>query len=426
MNGEILLPLRPTHSVVEVLADKWWIGLLSLAVGLIATPVVRTIAYRRKIVDKPDDLLKPHGRPVAYLGGLAMFAGLLAGLAGYLLVMPNLAGHWRDLTEALVNLHWRESHDLAQSMPPPLLGNPLWQLLAIAFASTLITIVGLVDDLRSLTPRQKIYGQLVAAGILLVGGIADKTSLTILGPIFEWASAQPPEWLILSASAVMCLMIVVGACNATNLLDGMDGLCGGVTAIIALGFLALAVWLAMWNNTPADGIRVCLCLSMAGAVLGFLPYNLPPASIFMGDAGSMLLGFFVAMMMCLFCIEGTARWLVASAVVFSLPILDTGLAVVRRLASGKSIVSGDRSHLYDQLQDRGMTIKQVVALFYVLSSAAAIIGVTVAIMLHLHEALPIYLVLLAAVILIFLLLGMMTPPPKGPPPSPSSGTRKDA
>ena len=70
---------------------------------------------------------------------------------------------------------------------------------------------------------------------------------------------------------------------------------------------------------------------MAGAVLGFLPYNLPPASIFMGDAGSMLLGFFVATMMCLFCVEGTARWLVASAVVFSLPILDTGLAVVRRL-----------------------------------------------------------------------------------------------
>jgi UDP-GlcNAc:undecaprenyl-phosphate GlcNAc-1-phosphate transferase len=152
---------------------------------------------------------------------------------------------------------------------------------------------------------------------------------------------------------------------------------------------------------------------MAGAVLGFLPYNLPPASIFMGDAGSMLLGFFVAAMMCLFCIEGTARWLVASAVVFSLPILDTGLAVVRRLLAGQSIFAGDRGHLYDQLQDRGMSVKQVVALFYVLSSAAAIIGVTVSILLHLRQALPIYLVLLVMVVLIFLLLGMMTPPPKG-------------
>jgi UDP-GlcNAc:undecaprenyl-phosphate GlcNAc-1-phosphate transferase len=407
LNGDILLPLRPTHSVVEVLADKWWIGLLSLAVGLIATPIVRAIAYRRKIVDKPDDLLKPHGRPVAYLGGLAMFAGLLSGLAGYLLVMPNLADHWRDLTEALVRLHWS-----GPSRPPALVDNPLWQLLAIVVACALIMMIGLVDDLRSLKPRQKIYGQLAAAGILLAGGIADTTSITILGPIFEWAGAQPPQWLVFSASAVMCVIIVIGACNAANLLDGMDGLCGGVTAIIALGFLALAIWLAVWKNTSTDGIRVCLCLSMAGAVLGFLPYNLPPASIFMGDAGSMLLGFFVAVMMCLFSIEGTARWLVASAVVFSLPILDTGLAVVRRLASGKSIVSGDRSHLYDQLQDRGMTIKQVVALFYLLSSAAAVIGVTGAILLRLRDALPIYLVLLTVVILIFLLLGMMTPPPK--------------
>ncbi len=420
-----MLPLKPEHTAFEVLADKWWIGLLSLAVGLIATPMVRAIAYRHKIVDKPDDLLKPHGRPVAYLGGVAMFAGLLAGLAAYLLVMPNLAGYWPQLTEALVNLHWRGSYSHAQAISPPLLDNPLWQLLSIALACALITIIGLVDDLRVLKPRQKIYGQLAAAGILLIGGIADKTSITVLGPIFEWAGGHPPEWLILPASAVMCVVIVIGACNATNLLDGMDGLCGGVTAIIALGFLALAIWLAMWKNTEADGIRVCLCLSMAGAVLGFLPYNLPPASIFMGDAGSMLLGFFVAIMMCLFCIEGTARWLVASAVVFSLPILDTGLAVVRRLLAGQSIFAGDRGHLYDQLQDRGMSVKQVVALFYVLSSAAAIIGVTVSILLHLHQALPIYLVLLVMVVLIFLLLGMMTPPPKGQP-SPPAGPRKDS
>ena len=420
-----MLPLKPEHTAFEVLADKWWIGLLSLAVGLIATPIVRAIAYRRKIVDKPDDLLKPHGRPVAYLGGLAMFVGLLAGLAGYLLVMPNLAGCWRQLTEAMFSLHWRGSGAMPPAVPP-LVDNPLWQLLAIAVACSLITIIGLVDDLRVLKPRQKIYGQLAAAGILLIGGIADRTSITILGPVFEWTGGHPGEWLVLSASAVMCVVIVIGACNATNLLDGMDGLCGGVTAIIALGFLALAIWLAVWNNAPADGIRVCLCLSMAGAVLGFLPYNLPPASIFMGDAGSMLLGFFVAMMMCLFCVEGTARWLVASAVVFSLPILDTGLAVVRRLLAHQSIFAGDRGHLYDQLQDRGMTIKQVVGLFYILSSAAAIIGVTVSILLRLREALPIYLVLLVMVVLIFLLLGMMTPPPTGQTPSPSAGRRKDA
>jgi UDP-GlcNAc:undecaprenyl-phosphate GlcNAc-1-phosphate transferase len=269
-------------------------------------------------------------------------------------------------------------------------------------------------------PRQKVYGQLLAAGILMIGGIADNTSVTVLSPIFDLVGSQPPAWLAMAVSTVMCVVIVIGACNATNLLDGMDGLCGGVTAIIALGFLALAIWLAVWENTATDGIRLSLCLAMAGAVLGFLPYNLPPASIFMGDAGSMLLGFFVAMMMCLFCIEGSARWLVASSVVFALPILDTGLAVTRRLLAGKSIFEGDRGHLYDQLLDRGMTVKQVVGLFYVLASAAAVIGVVVAITLRLRDALPIYLVLLVVVFLIFLLLGMVSPPKKDKLQAPST------
>ena len=137
----------------------------------------------------------------------------------------------------------------------------------------------------------------------------------------------------------------------------------------------------------------------------------------MGDAGSMLLGFFVATMMCLFCIHGVSRWFVASCVVFSLPILDTSLAVVRRLRAGTSIFAGDRSHLYDRLQDRGLSVKRVVGLFYLLSSAAAVIGVSVSILMHLHQALPLYLVLLIVVIFVFMLLGMMSPPPKVPPPT---------
>lgn len=398
-----MLPDLPKFGILDVLtSDNWWVILLALAVALAATPIVRWIAYRRKIVDKPDDLLKPHGRPVAYLGGVAMFCGLLAGLAGYVLTMPDLPQHWDNLGAAARQLALYQSPD---AWLPALADNPLWQVLAIILSCGLITLIGLIDDLRVMSPRQKIAGQLLAAAILMLGGVAHKTSVVLLG-------AGLPIWIGFPTSAIICILIVVGACNATNLLDGMDGLCGGVTAIIALGFLALAVWLAMWNNTPADGIRVCLCLAMAGAVLGFLPYNLPPASIFMGDAGSMLLGFFVAIMMCMFCNEGTPRWLVASFVVFALPILDTGLAVVRRLLSGKSIFVGDRSHLYDQLQDRGLSVKQVVGLFYVLASAAAVIGVTLSITLRLRQALPIYLVMLIVAVLIFLLLGMMTPQKK--------------
>ena len=129
----------------------------------------------------------------------------------------------------------------------------------------------------------------------------------------------------------------------------------------------------------------------------------------MGDAGSMLLGFFVAAMMALFCDEGHARWLVAAMAVFALPILDTALAVVRRLLSRKSIFTGDRSHLYDQLVDRGMSVKRVVALFYVLSVLSAGIGVAAAMWLPGRYAVALYVVLLIVIWTVFYKKGMITP-----------------
>jgi len=150
-------------------------------------------------------------------------------------------------------------------------------------------------------------------------------------------------------------------------------------------------------------------------VLGFLPYNVPPASIFMGDAGSMLLGFFVATMMALFCREGTLRWFLAAWMIYMLPTLDTGLAVVRRLLAHKSIFTGDRSHLYDQLVDRGMTVKQVVALFYFLAVVAAVIGV-VAAHLHMRHAIMIYAGVILAAAVTFYKLGMLRPAARQPNP----------
>jgi UDP-GlcNAc:undecaprenyl-phosphate GlcNAc-1-phosphate transferase len=217
---------------------------------------------------------------------------------------------------------------------------------------------------------------------------------------------------------VLTVLTVLAACNATNLIDGLDGLCGGVTGIIALGFLALAAYLATYGSSNIDSLRIALCLAMAGAVLGFLPYNVPPASIFMGDAGSMLLGFFVATMMVLFCQEGNGRWFLAALGVFALPILDTALAVVRRLRSGQSILAGDRSHLYDQLVDRGMSVRQVVVLFYLLALAASGIGVGLA-MVRVRYALPVYVLLLTIIWVAFHKRGMIRPPPRhasaGPP-----------
>ena len=384
----------------EVLRDRWWIGVLALGVSLVVTPIVRWLAYRTRIVDRPDDLLKPHARPVAYLGGLAMCTGLLAGLATYVTVMPDAASHWNAI---LSNLPALRVFELA--------GNPLWKLIAIAVASVLITVVGLLDDLYDIKPWQKLLGQSAAATILLLGGVGQRMAVVVFGPL----GLSLPLWALVSISAVACVVLVICTCNATNLLDGLDGLCGGVTGIIAVGYLILAVWLAVWSNFPGtDELRVALCLAMAGAVVGFLPYNIPPASIFMGDAGSMLLGFFVATMMILFCKEGTTRWLLAAMGVYALPILDTGLAVVRRSLAGKSIFAGDRSHLYDQLVDRGMTVKQVVTLFYILAGGASIIAVLVAIFLRLRYAVVLYVVVSVAIVAVFHRLGMITPPPRLP------------
>lgn len=396
---------HPQYSPIEVLQNVWWISAVSFGAALVVTPVVRLIAYKTKIVDRPDDLLKPHGRPVAYLGGVAICLGLLVGLVCYLTVMPSAAAHWQSLRQ-----------DIPAGRVPAILSNPIWNLGAIALGCVVITVVGLLDDIREIKPSTKVLGQVIAAGILLAGGVGDRMATVVFGSF----GIAPSPWLLFPASAVLCVVIVIATCNATNLLDGLDGLCGGVTGIIALGFLALAVWLAMYANYPdSEALRVALALAMAGAVLGFLPYNIPPASIFMGDAGSMLLGFFVGTTMAMFCQESNARWFVAAWAVFALPTLDTGLAVVRRLLSGKSIFAGDRSHLYDQLVDRGMTVKQVVGLFYLLAAVAAVTGVAVAIFVRGRYAVAAYSVLAILVFAVLYRLGMVTGKASAPPRRPA-------
>jgi len=388
--------MSPVHTVWEVLQSVWWVGLVGFGVSLIATPIVRAIAYRAKIVDRPDDLLKPHARPIAYLGGVGIFVGLLAGLIAFVATWDQASEHFAAIGDALSSpSKWYE-----------VLTNPVWNLIWIAVSSFVIMLVGLLDDVLEISPRKKILGQVIAAGLLLLGGVGDRMA-NVVFVMLPW---EPPLVVLVLLSAFMCLVMVICTCNATNLLDGLDGLAGGVTGIIALGFLALAVWMAMWAQFPgSDAVRLSLCLAMVGAVLGFLPYNIPPASIFMGDAGSMLLGFFVATMMAMFCAEGSPRWLLAAMVVFALPIFDTSLAVVRRLVSGKPIFAGDRSHLYDQLVDRGMTVPQVVGLFYVLAVIAAGIGVATSILIRGRWALVIYAVLFIVVWIVFIAMGMVTP-----------------
>jgi UDP-GlcNAc:undecaprenyl-phosphate GlcNAc-1-phosphate transferase len=332
-------PERPVTWVFSF----WPILAVSFAGSLTATWLCKKIAIKFRIVDRPDDLVKTHKEPIAYLGGVGILIGLTAGV---LVGVSRLPGG-------------------------EMFGPALKWTLGIVFGGALACGVGLADDIFDIKPKQKIIGQVGAAVILLLAGIVPNLR-AIAGPL----NLPMPHNLEIILQSLIVILFVLGATNSLNLLDGLDGLCAGVTAIITVAMLLLAMHLATWGvSEVGDPVRIIICLGLVGGVCGFLPFNRYPAKIFMGDAGSMLLGFVIAALMILFA-EGIPRWCMASIVVFGLPILDTAVALARRLLNHRPLFVSDRGHIYDQMIDRGIPLKKTVAICYVLTAVYAIIGVT--------------------------------------------------
>ncbi|HON69011.1 MAG TPA: MraY family glycosyltransferase [Phycisphaerae bacterium] len=351
--------LRTPRPLVEFLFELWPVALLSFVVVLVMTPVCRWFATKYRIVDRPDDFLKPHKRPIPYLGGVAIFTGWAAGI-----VIGMVLG-WFPVR---------------------------WYFLGGILAAGLgIMIVGLLDDLRNMTPRIKLACNL-AVGLLLIGVGVGRNSFHILvrASVAAWDTDPSLQWLELLFSVPLTLFIIVGACNATNLIDGMDGMCSGVLGIISLGFFVLALHMASYGTgNPLDYERLVLTLAMLGAAMGFLPYNMNPASIFMGDAGSMLLGLNAAVLILLFAEPGLIKWMLGAVMVFGLPVADMVLTLLRRWRNARPLMLGDRSHFYDQLTDRGFSVRQVVAISYALSIGFAVIGCGTAIFLRTRYMIPV-------------------------------------
>ncbi len=329
----------------EILRRFWLIPLTSFVVAVVVTPIVRKIALSKGIVDKPDEFLKPHGHPIPYLGGVAIFAGWVAAILLALF-----------MTNAIV-------------VRPVMLG--------VALAGFACMLIGLFDDLRVMSPKVKLACNIGVALILVCFGIGDD----LVNVVTRYTGMQfGPEdrWLELLYSVPVTAMIVVAACNATNLIDGLDGLCSGVLGIISLGFVILAVHLrAVYPSSPLGDDRVVLAMGMLGAALGFLPYNVNPAKIFMGDAGSMLLGFNAAVLLLMFGEQRIIRWMIGAIIIFGLPVADMLLAMVRRWRNGRPIMVGDRSHYYDQLRDRGLSVRRVATISYLLALAFVVVGTSV-------------------------------------------------
>jgi UDP-GlcNAc:undecaprenyl-phosphate GlcNAc-1-phosphate transferase len=347
---------RPLTWVVQF----WPVLLGSFITALIATALCKKIALKFGIVDKPDDLVKTHKEPIAYLGGIGMLAGLTVGI---------LAGLYTVREE-------------------PYFHQAFSWLLGILGGAAIACVIGVIDDIFDISPTKKFLGQIAAAMLLVFVGI--KPALHHFTSPFNW---QMPENIEFILGIPVIIFFVLGATNSLNLLDGLDGLCAGVTAIITIAMLLLAVHLGTWGYSEVgDPVRVVLCLALVGGVFGFLPFNRHPAKIFMGDAGSMLLGFAVAALMILFA-EGIPRWWMASIVVFGLPILDTATALFRRLINKKPLFVSDRGHLYDQLMDRGLTLRQSVKICYFLAAIYALIGLIMS-QIRTRYALLVYVIVL--------------------------------
>ncbi len=338
MLDNLIGPERPISWVLQF----WPVLVLSFISALVATCLCKNIAIRFGIVDKPDNLVKTHKASVAYLGGVGILVGLTTGI--------------------LVGIHCLGGREL--------LPKTFRWLFGVLAGGSIACFIGLADDILDMKPYQKILGQIVAAVILVAVGI--RPSLNFLHAYFGW---NIPDNIQIILGIPIVIAFVLGATNSLNLLDGLDGLCAGVTVIITAALLMLAIHLGTWASSAVggDSVRVIVCLGLLGAVCGFLPFNRHPAKIFMGDAGSMLLGFVVAALMILFA-EKAVRWWIASVVVFGLPILDTAVALLRRMLNHRPLFVSDRGHIYDQMIDRGIPLKRTVAICYGLAAMYALIG----------------------------------------------------
>ncbi len=300
---------------------------VALVVSLVITPVVMALARRVGAVDDPKKDNNPerrmHSRPIPRMGGLAIFLGFL--LSSLIFVPMN---------------------DQFRGM---LLG------------AVVIVVLGIFDDIYDLRAQFKLAIQVVAALIAVLSGNLIET---LSNPnIFS----QNPYWDLGWLAYPVTIIWIVAITNAVNLIDGLDGLACGVSTISSMTLLVIAL------AVPEPAVAITMG-ALAGACIGFLPYNLNPAKIFMGDTGATFLGYILAVVS----IQGLFKmYTIISFVVpflmLGLPIFDTCFAFIRRIAHGQSPMHADRGHVHHRLIDMGFSQKQAVAVLYIIS---AILGLS--------------------------------------------------
>ncbi|MHC4946890.1 MAG: glycosyltransferase family 4 protein [Planctomycetota bacterium] len=397
---------------------------VAFVVALLLTPIVRRVAVAANIIDHPDETRKTHAYPVAYLGGVAVFFAVIVGLGVSYLFLENTPAHYA---------------------PVPI---------AIVIGMVAIMFTGLADDVWGWDPRLKVAGQLVAAAALAIDDVGVRVAEGAFRPLlggadeilfsaagFELLNSHLYYWV----GTALIAVFVLGGANAANFLDGLDGLLSGTVATIAVGLLAISVLMAVAVG-PVDietatptlaGARIVVCMALLGAVLGFLPHNFNPAAIFLGDCGSLLLGYLCVAVILMLGEYGQTHLVFAGLIVFSVPIIDTTLAIIRRLLAGTPMSSADDQHVHHQLLRALGSVKKAVLCLYGLSILFGAIGVTLA-ALVMFTALRVRVMYAVAVVL-FSFIGVFAvksarrqqwslgaaSASSAAPPAPESGPRRE-
>ena len=311
--------------------DIWYVLLALLVAAIIsclATPLVKMLSVKYGAVDVPKDGRRMHDHPIPRMGGLAIFFGFMASMLLFVPLGPDKQG--------------------------------------MLVGAVIIVILGVLDDKYSLPAMPKFLVQVVAALIAVLAG--NRIEVLSNPNIFS----EDPWWELGWLSFPVTVIWIVAITNAVNLIDGLDGLACGVSTISAATMLVIALMMVSELDSELD-VAVMMA-ALAGACIGFLPYNFNPAKIFMGDTGATFLGFIMATVS----VEGMFKMyglisFVAPFLILGLPIFDVCFAVIRRVSHGQSPMHPDRGHVHHRLIDMGFSQKQAVGVLYVIS---AILGLS--------------------------------------------------
>lgn len=297
----------------------------AMVVSFLMTPLVKTFAYKVGAIDVPKDARRMHKVPIPRLGGLAIFIGFMVSILLFVHIQGNR------------------------------------QMQGILLGAVIIVVLGVVDDIMALPAMLKFVVQIVAALIPAMSGVVIQA---VSNPNIFSGNLY---WVLGGLSIPITVLWIVAITNSVNLIDGLDGLANGVSAISATTLLLIALVAMEWE------VAIVMA-AVLGACMGFMPYNMNPAKMFMGDTGATFLGYILATM----CIQGLFKFyavisFVVPFLILGLPIFDTSFAFIRRIAHGQNPMHADRGHIHHRLIDMGLNQKQAVATLYVIS---AILGLS--------------------------------------------------